>query len=297
MEAIYGMYKPLILMVSVLMVSLLVSYSLNNPIIFNSVEIIMDFVNENSTNNSNYTSNIELDISSHVYKGWTMEKGIKIFLSKYVGDLLNDRLRWNEYLCKYCINGSVWTRVKILRPLDPCEYVKLDIDEENVFIATKFTIYEAHVVELLYGNKSLEGKTIYVLSIREAVFPREKRILLSSLPPILPGREYITYLKGLDKNSISYYVIINGSLRERAGIDLDGKLYRLGNILMVFIVIDDTVYNLDTQMHYIMGIDKDYGGISGIMSLNYKGDNMILKSPIPYSEFKNLLLSFIDKCK
>ena len=290
------MYKPLIFIAGLLIVSLLVSYSLNNPIISNSVEINEDSVNENSIDSS-YTSNTELNTSSYVYKGWTMEKGIKIFLSKYVGDLLNDRLGWNEYLCKYCINGSVWARVKIIRPLDPCEYVKLDIDEENVFIATKFTIYEAHVVEVLYGNKSLKGKNIYVLSIREAVFPREKRILLSSLPPILPGREYITYLKGLDKNSISYYVIINGSLRKRAGIDLDGKLYRLGNILMVFIVINNTVYNLDTQIHYIMGIDKDYGGITGIASLNYKGDNMMLRSPMPYGEFRNLLLSFIDKCK
>ncbi len=291
------MYKPLMLVIGVLMVSLLVSYSLNNPIVFNSVEIGTNSINGNSTNNSNRISNTELDISSHVYKGWTMEKGIKILLSKYVGDLLNDRLGWNEYLCKYCISGSVWARVKILRPLDPCEYVKLDINEENVFIGTKFTIYEAYVVEVLYGDKSLEGKTIYVLSIREAVFPKEKKILLSSLPPVLPGREYITYLKELDKNSISYYIIINGSMSERMGIDLDGKLYRLGNILMIFIVLNDTVYNLDTQMHYIMDIDKGYGGISGITLLNYKGDNIILKSPVPYGEFKKLLLSLINKCK
>ncbi|GEM_PF-6421935 len=279
------MYRLLsIIVLGILALSLLVSFNLSRGAGGGSRE-------------TGCAGNEYMGVDSYIGDDWVFEKGYRVFSSGYVWDVLGDRVNWSNYVCSCCVEDTVWVRVKLLEPLDPMDYTVSSNNGASVYVYVKFTIYRAQVLEVIYGDKSLEGRTIYVLSSREIILPSSKKVILSDNPPLLPGKEYVTYVKKIDKRSLSYYIVTNGSMVEREGIELNGDLYRLGGILMVFIVVDNIVYNIDTLFDQVVWADKDYSRVRGVNGLVYSGSNILLKEPLSYSEFRDILIDILSSCK
>ncbi|WFO74968.1 hypothetical protein J4526_07815 [Desulfurococcaceae archaeon MEX13E-LK6-19] len=216
--------------------------------------------------------------------------GMDIIYSCEVGLLVNGNISYSEFLAKY-YNTTVrpiWAKIHVLG-VYKCGEVFVINGRNCVFETdTSKAVFRVIVEEVIEGNTSLEGKQIIVYVDFERItgntiaFP-------DFLRPVLPCRTYIAML-------LPAKIWVSGRFRcsnkEVIYGGLNIKVYKVVGYT-VFLYKDGMVYHLNFARN-LGEVDNVYSGLDGE---EYRGNERILSTPLPYDEFVEELKIVIEEAK
>ncbi len=217
--------------------------------------------------------------------------GMDIIYSGRVGLLVNGSISYSEFLSSlYKSNTTqpIWARIHVLGVYDPSGEVFIIDGRKCIFKSdSEKAVFRAVVEEVIDGNTSLEGKEIIVY-VNFEMIKGDTIVFPDFLRPVLPCRTYIALLRPTK-------IWISGNFRcgGRYSIaSLSTNVYMI-EAFTVFLYKDGMVYHLVFARN-LGDVDNVYAGLKGE---EYRGDDHILSTPLPYDEFVEELKTVIAEAK